>query len=162
MDILKKFWLFMLVSIIALSVSSCSKNDDGGSGGSGGGDWFVNRLNTSFHEDDPYVLERINQLFDSSGRYGGRIDFPNGMVTYGPAASNDVIEVIHVVNNTIEEYYAYLYRFDSSGTQGMTMLYRITGTALGDVAYYIDSPHRTYKCNNCHSRWRNLIFYHNE
>jgi hypothetical protein len=155
MNILKNFWLFMLISMIALSVSSCSKNDDGGSGGPGGGDWFVSSLNISFHEDDPYVLDRINELFDSSGRYGGTIYLPNGKITNGPAGSNSDIEVTHIINNTVEAYYAFLYKYDSPGTQGKTLLYRITGTALGDVAYYITSPIKTFTC----SRDGNVITY---
>ncbi len=147
MDTIKKNWLFLLMSIIVLSVSSCSKSDDGGSGGSGGGDWFVDKLNTAFHEDDPYVLDRIEQFFDSNGRYGGIIYFPNGMSSAGPAGYNDELEVLHVVNNTVEKYYALLYRYDSPGTKGKTLLYKITGTALGDVGYYITTPSETYSCS---------------
>lgn len=144
----------IMMLIVGFGLASCSGSDSEG-GGSGGGDWFVSSLNISFHEDDPYVLERINQLFDSSGRYGGTIYLPNGMITNGPAGSNSDIEVTHIINNTVEAYYAFLYKYDSPGTQGKTLLYRITGTALGDVAYYITSPIKTFTC----SRDGNVITY---
>lgn len=125
-----------------MSFASCSGSDsDGGSSGSSNGQWYTNKLITSFFEDDPYVMERIDQLFDSSGRYGGEIVYPNGMVSHGPAGYNDEIEVIHLTNNnTLEFYYGFLYKYGSSGTTGKKLLYRITGSTLGDVGYYASSP----------------------
>lgn len=151
-NLLKSAFVFITLFMIASSLSSCSSGD--GDGGNGGGDWFVDRLITSFpitYETDgyykDYVIEHLDELFSSDGRYGGYINLPSGMLTHGPAYYKDEIEVIHIVNNnTIEHYYGYLYKCGSSGTNGKTLLYKVSGSPLGEVGYYASSP-TYYNCS---------------
>ena len=151
-NLLKSYFVFTTLIMIASSLSSCSSGD--GDGGNGGGDWFVDRLITSFpitYETDgyykDYVIEHLDELFSSDGRYGGYINLPSGMLTHGPAYYKDEIEVIHIVNNnTIEHYYGYLYKCGSSGTNGKTLLYKVSGSPLGEVGYYASSP-TYYNCS---------------
>ena len=142
----------MLVVMALPLVIACGSDGDsddvgGGGGSSSGGAWYANRMLTSFSvttESDgyykDYILDHIDELFMSDGRYGGEIYLPNGMVSHGPAYYKDEIEVIHLANNTLEHYEAYLYKYGASGTKGKTLIYRVTGSSLGDVAFYASSP----------------------
>ena len=96
-NLLKSYFVFTTLIMIASSLSSCSSGD--GDGGNGGGDWFVDRLITSFpitYETDgyykDYVIEHLDELFSSDGRYGGYINLPSGMLTHGPAYYKDEID----------------------------------------------------------------------
>ena len=139
-------FVLLAMFIILVSMSGCSGDSDGG--GSGGDDWYVDRLITSFpitYETDgyykDYIIEHLNELFSSDGRYGGYINLPSGMISHGPAYYRDEIEVIHIANgNTIELYEGYLYKYGSSGTSGKTLLYKVSGSSLGEVGYYASSP----------------------
>lgn len=71
-NLLKSYFIFTTLIMIASSLSSCSGGD--GDGGNGGGDWFVDRLITSFpitYETDgyykDYVIEHLDELFSSDG-----------------------------------------------------------------------------------------------
>lgn len=144
----KKCYILMsiVMTLIGTSFASCSGSDSAGDGPNGSGEaglWYTSRLITQFHEDDPYILEHIDQFFDSEGRYGGELVFPGNLISHGPAGYKEEIEVIHLINNTLEVYYGYLYKYGSSGTRGKKLLYRITGSAIGDVAYYASSPTTT-------------------
>ena len=148
-----RIWNILMLVVMALSLMTACGSDGGGDGKGGGGGsssgsgWYASDLPTSFtvtyesvgyYKD--YVLEHIDELFLSDGRYGGEIHLPDGMVYHGPAYCHDDIEVIHLANNTLENYKAYLYKYGASGTVGKTLIYRVTGSSLGDVAFYASSP----------------------
>lgn len=132
------------------SFTACSGSDSSGGsgGGSGGGGWYADRINTSFpvtyagygnYRD--FVIDHINEFFGTDGRYGGYLTLPDGMGTHGPAYMQDEINVVHITSgNTLEMYEdCGLYKVGSSGTSGKTLLYRVSGSPLGEVAYYASS-----------------------
>lgn len=154
---MKKYFLsstiLFMACVMLLSFTACGSsdgNDGGGNGGSGGGGWYAERFYTSFpvttagygmYKD--YVLAHIDELFGYDGRYGGYISLPNGMITHGPAYQWDEITVAHLANNVIEIYDASLYKAGSSGTNGKTLIYKVSGSPLGEVGYYASSPSYT-------------------
>ena len=151
--------LMLMAMALPLTIACGGDSDDGNTGGGGGsgsgGGWFANKIVTSmsvsyegegYYKD--YVLEHIDEFFLSDGRYGGSITLPDGMTSHGPAYCNDDIDVIHIVNDNSLEYYehCYLYKYNASGTKGKTLLYRVTGSSLGDVAFYASTP-RYFNCS---------------
>ncbi len=154
---MKKNILFSITLLMTFamlfSFTSCGGSDGsdgGGNGGSGGGGWYAERFYTSFpvttagygiYKD--YVLAHIDELFGYDGRYGGVIKLPDGRETHGPAYQWDEITVAHLANNIIELYDACLYKVGSSGTSGKTLIYKVSGSPLGEVGYYASSPSYT-------------------
>ena len=147
-----------MTMIMALNTTACGGDDDGGGNSSGGngayGAWYANRIVTYFQTDDPVIKANIDKYFNEKGRYqeigeqywqlAGRSSYENGVIhatPIGPATYLDEIEVVHIVNdNTIEFYDGALYKYGSSGTTGLKLLYRIQDDLMGDVAYYGYSP----------------------
>ena len=144
--------MLMMVCIMLFTFVACgSEGDDNSSGGGSGGSGdacYAHPLITSFPITENgygyytnYIIAHVDELFDSEGRYGGYINLPDGTLTHGPAYGRDEIEVMHIINsNTIEFYEGYLYKCGASGTRGRTLLYKVTGSSLGDVGYYASLP----------------------
>lgn len=141
----------LLMTMTLIMMISCSGSDGGSEGGSGsnGDGWYAKGFITSFPitisaygDSRDYVKAHVDELFLDNGRYGGIISFPgDNTVTHGPAYQHDEIEAVHLTNNGVLEYYeGYLYKCGSSGTMGKTLLYKVTGSPLGDVGFYASSP----------------------